>query len=239
MKRNYTVLLVSFVLSMCAQNVSAQFVVAQDTIRGRIDFCPRLGDLHNAVDIPNDSVFYMLPIDPSTDPWRQVYRYMPDRSVNGGYIHGRNLMRVDDYDIVEVERLSAHGSISFKNADVRVVVSVAPIGSKDASVKKGADGIYRINGKIAYGVSRWSSPQLHYKSITVSIKGRNIPVPQRIFEHLLEPDIEDMVVYYNSSKGIVYIQVNNGGTSASYTALFTVSIRGALSPYVFDPSMNK
>ncbi len=239
MKRNYTVLLVSFVLSMCAQDVSAQFVVAQDTIRGRIDFCPRLGDLHNAVDIPNDSVFYMLPIDPSTDPWRQVYRYMPDRSVNGGYIHGRNLMRVDDYDIVEVERLSAHGSISFKNADVRVVVSVAPIGSKDASVKKGADGIYRINGKIAYGVSRWSSPQLHYKSITVSIKGRNIPVPQRIFEHLLEPDIEDMVVYYNSSKGIVYIQVNNGGTSASYTALFTVSIRGALSPYVFDPSMNK
>ena len=109
MKRIYTVLLVSFILSMCAQNANAQFVVAQDTVRGRIDFCPRLGDLHNAVEIPNDSVFYMLPIDQSTDPWRQVYRYMPDRSVSGGYIHGRKLMRVDDYDIVEVERLSAHG----------------------------------------------------------------------------------------------------------------------------------
>jgi hypothetical protein len=43
MKRIYTVLLVLFVLSMCAQNVNAQFVVAQDTVRGRIDFCPRLG----------------------------------------------------------------------------------------------------------------------------------------------------------------------------------------------------
>ena len=44
MKRIYTVLLVSFILSMCAQNATAQFVVAQDTVRGRIDFCPRLGD---------------------------------------------------------------------------------------------------------------------------------------------------------------------------------------------------
>lgn len=239
MKRIYTVLLVSFILSMCAQKANAQFVVAQDTIRGRIDFCPRLGDLHNAVEIPNDSVFYMLPIDQSTDPWRQVYRYMPDRSVSGGYIHGRKLMRVDDYDIVEVERLSAHGSISFKNADVRVVVSVAPICPKDTSLKKGADGTYMVNGKKAYGVSRWSSPQLHYKSITVSIKGRNIPVPQKVFEHLLEPDIEDMVVYYNPRKQIVYMQVNNGGTSASYTALFTISVRGALSPYIFYPSMNR
>lgn len=236
MKKTYTILLISFLLSVCAQSTYAQFVLAQDTIRGRIDFTPRLGDMNNAVEIPNDSVFYMLPIDQSTDPWRQVYRYMPDRSVQRGYIQATKRMRVDDYDIVEVERLSAHGYISFKNSDVRIVVSVAPVG---AAAKQGTDGTYRVNGKIARGVAKWATPRLQYKSITVSIKGRNIPVPKKLYEHLLEPDIEDMVVYYNPRKQTVYMQVNNGGTKAYYTALFTVSVRGATSPYIFDPSMNK
>jgi hypothetical protein len=239
MKKTCTILLISAILSVCVQTAYAQFVLAQDTVRGRIDFSPRLGDMNNAVEIPNDSVFYMFPVDLNTDPWRQVYRYMPDRTVRTGYIQATKLMRVDDYDIVEVERLSAHGYISFKNSDVRIVVSVAPVTSKDAAIKKGADGLYTVNGRLARGVAKWGTPKMQYKSITVSIKGRNISVPKKLFEHLLEPDIEDMVVYYNPRKETVYMQVNNGGTSAYYTALFTMSVRGALSPYVFDLSMNR
>ena len=235
MKKTYTILLISFLLSLCVEKSYAQFVLAQDTIRGRIDFCQHPNDKNNAVTIPNDSVFYMLPVDLSIDPWRQVYQYLPDRSARRGYIEGTKLMRVDDYDIVEVERLSAHGAIYFKSNAVRVTMSVAPATS--ASLRKGSDGIYRVNGKVAYGAGSWGNPKLSYKAITVLINGRNIPVPKRIYEHLLEPDIENMVVYYNPQKETVYIHVNNGGSSAPYTALITVSIRGALNPYVFDRSM--
>lgn len=233
MKKTYTILLISFVLSLCGEKAYAQFVLAQDTIRGRIDFASRPNDTNNLVTIPNDSVFYMLPVDLSIDPWRQVYQYLPDRSVKKGYIESTKLMRVDDYDIVEVERLSAHGAIYFRNNAVRITMSVAPA----TSLNKGSDGVYRVNGKIARGVGSWGTPKLCYKAITVSINGRNIPVPKRIYEHLLEPDIENMVVYYNPQKETVYIHVNNGGNTAPYTALITVSIRGALSPYIFDQSM--
>lgn len=235
MKKTYTILFVSFILSLCVEKTYAQFVLAQDTIRGRIDFCQRPGDINNGVAISNDSVFYMLPVDLSIDPWRQVYQYLPDRNVRLGYIQATKLMRVDDYDIVEVERLSAHGAIYFKNDAVRVTMAIAPA----TPIRKDSDGIYKINGKVARGVGAWATPKLCYKSITVSINGRNIPVPKSVYEHLLEPDIENMVVYYNSRKETVYIQVNNGGPSAPYTALITVSIRGALSPYVFDKSMNR
>ncbi len=225
-----------FISSFFVQESMGQFVVAQDTIKGEIYFCPRLGDFTNVTMIPNDSVFYMFPPDVDIEPWRYVDYYYPSRATQSGYIQGTHLMRIDDYDVVDVERLSSHGSVWFKNEDVRVSVSVSAIPPKDIAIKQNTDGGYTVHGKAALGVSKQSSPKLKYSSISVSIKGKNIVFPRRVYEHLLAPEIENMGVYYNPKKGVVYINANNGGVEAYYSVLWVVSTKGVKNVYVFDPS---
>lgn len=234
MKKIYIILLTTIFLSVFTQNTLAQFIVAQDTIRGRVDFCLRPGDFNNSIAVPNDSVFYMLPPDKEIDPWRYVSFYTPSRSIERGYIHGAHLMRIDDYDIVEVERLSSHGSISFKNEDVRVQITTANISDKDRFIKHLDSGEYSVNGRIAKGVTRWASPKVRYQSISVSIKGKHIYFPKKVYEYFLNPDIENMVVYYNPNKETVYINTNNGEPYAQYNVLWVVSPKGVVNPYVLD-----
>lgn len=239
MRKTYTILLTIFTLLLYGQNTFAQFIVAQDTIRGRIDFCPRPGDFNNATQVPNDSVFYLYPPDMEIDPWRYVDFYSPDRSIKSGYIRGTDLMRIDDYDVVEVGKLSAHGTVFFQNDDVRVDIAVANVSSKDSFIKQDSHGNYIVNGKQAKGVSRWASPKIRYQSISATIKGKKIIFPKRVYEHLLNPEIDNMVVYYNPEKSTVYIMANNGGMEAFYCVLWAVSPKGVSNVYVFDPSIKK
>ncbi|MFV0419040.1 MAG: hypothetical protein ACK5KT_09960 [Dysgonomonas sp.] len=236
MRKTYIILLIGITLSLYGHNAFAQFIVAQDTVRGRIDFCPRPGDFNNMTVVPNDSVFYMFPPDKEIDPWRYVDFYTPSRTIKRGYILSTNLMRVDDYDIVEVERLSSHGAISFKNDDVRVNIAVAKVTPNDTSIKQNPGGRYVVKGKYAKGIIRGSFPKLRYQSISVTIKGKTIILPKNTYEHLFEPEIDNMVVYYNAEKSIVYIVTNNGGIDAYYSALWAVSSKGASSVYIFDPT---
>lgn len=239
MKKAYTILLITLIMSFCGSNAFAQFVVAKDTIRGRIDFSPRLGDFNHMTQVPNDSVFYMFPPDKEIDPWRYVDFYTPSREIKRGYIHGTKLMRIDDYDIVEVERLSSHGAIFFKNDDVRVSVTIAKVASNDTSIKQNANGSYSVNGKNARGILRGAFPKLRYQSISVTIKGKTIVLSKKMFDHLFEPEIDNMAVYYNPETSVVYIVTNNGGIEAYYSALWTVSPKGASSVYIFDPATRK
>lgn len=234
MKKTCTILL-TLLMSFCGQDIFAQFVVAQDTIRGEIDFCPRLGDFTNAIKVPNDSVFYMFPPDLTINPWRYVRYYTPSREIQTGYIRGTQLMRIDDYDIVEVERLSSHGSIFFKNDAVRVAISTSPVTAKDTYIRQSSNGSYTVNGRQAKGISREIAPKIKYNSITVSIDSRTFTVPKSMYEHLLNPNIENTVVYYNADKKIVYIKANNGSVNTSYTALWVINPKGVKNVYVFDP----
>lgn len=239
MKKSYTILLTIFILLIYGQNLSAQFVVAQDTIRGEIDFCPRPSDLNNAVQVPNDSVFYLYPVDLEMDPWRSVVFYNTDRTTTKGYIRGTDFMRVDDYDIVEVGRLSAHGTIFFQNDDVRVDIAVAKIPDNDASIKKDNQGDFYINGKRAKGIAYWGSPKVRYQSISATIKGKKINFPKRVYEHLLNPEIDNMVVYHNPKKDTVYIIVDNGGNDAFYRAMWIVTPKGVSNVYIVDPNVKR
>ncbi len=233
MKRVYKLLSIIAVLSLFSSAMQAQFVVASDSIKGQIEFCPRPGDLTNSTLVPNDSVFYMYPPDLEIDPWRYVDFYTSSRKTQRGYIRGTQLMRIDDYELIDVERLSAHGSVSFNEKDVKVNVSVTPIRS-NTSIKQTDKG-YIVNGKLAKGVAKGQSPSLKYQSISVTIKGRTIALPKKLYEHLLEPEIDNMVVYYNPQKKIVYILANNGGIDAYYNVLWAVSHKGTANVYVFDP----
>lgn len=237
MKRIYTTLPIIFALLLYGQNIQAQFVIAQDTIRGRIDFCPRPSDFNNATQVPNDSVFYLFPVDLEIDPWRYVAFYDANRVPRKGYIRGTDFMRVDDYEIVEVGKISAHGNVFFQNDDVRIDISVSQVSSNDNTIKQNHHGDYFVNGKGAKGIARWSSPKLRYQSMSTTIKGKKIIFPKKVYEHLFNPALENMVVYYNPDKSTVYIIADNGGDDAFYQAMWVVAPTGVSNVYVFDPKL--
>ena len=226
------------VMGLYSNCIYAQFAVAHDTIRGHVDFLPRLGDFSHAKSIPNDSVFYLFPPDKDIEPWRYLGYFSSSEKIERGYVSMSKLMRVDDFEMIDVERLSSHGTVSFKNENVRVNVSVTSISPSDRSIKRTDSGSYTIHGKAVKGVATNDSPKLRYQSMTVTIKGRAISVPSKLYEYLLEPDITAMEVYYNHKKDIVYIVANNGGTEAYYNALWVVSRKGLTEVYVLDPRIN-
>jgi len=175
----------------------------------------------------------MFPPDLEIDPWRYVGFYTPNRTIERGYILGTDLMRIDDYEMIEVEKLSSHGTVSFKDKDIRVNIAVAPITKGDPTIKQSDRG-YLVNGKMAKGVTKNHFPQLKYRSMSVSIKGNTIVLPKKVYEHLLEPEIDNMAVYYNPQKKIVYILARNGDINSSYSVLWAVSPKGTVNVYVFD-----
>jgi len=235
MKRFYLIISIAILSFLYAGDTYAQFVVAQDTIRGKIDFCPRLGDFTARIEVPNDSVFYLFPPDKEIDPWRYVGYYQPTREIKRGYVKSTVLMRIDDYEMIDVEKLSANGNIIFREDDVRVNVTVAKI-PENGKIHTDAvkTGKYIINGKVAKGVSKNKKPELRYQSVTVSIKGNLITIPKKLYEHLLEPEIDNMAVYYNKSKKTVYIVARNGDEDAYYEALWVVSPKGAANVYIHE-----
>lgn len=235
MKKNYPILLILIALLSCNLDSFAQFIIAQDTIRKTVDFCPRPSDFNNATLIPNDSVFYLYPPDLEIDPWRYVELYNPDRSIQKGYIRGTDFMRIDDYEIVEVGKISAYGNVFFKNEDIRVDISVSMIALNDKSIKQDIYGNYTVNNKIARGVNNKVPPKLRYQSISVIIKGKKIIFPQRVHEHLLNPELDNMVVYYNPESSTVYIIADNGGVDAFYSAMWAVSPEGVPNVYIHEP----
>lgn len=239
MKKNHTISLLFIMLFFCKLDSFAQFIIAQDTIRKTIDFCPRPSDFNNAITVPNDSVFYLYPPDLEIDPWRYVDHYSPNRTTKRGYIRGTDFMRVDDYDVVEVGKISAYGNVFFKNDDVRIDISVSKIAQNDKSIRQDIYGGYTINNKTAMGVNNNVSPKLRYQSMSAIIKGRKIVFPKKVYEHLLNPELENMAVYYNPEKSTVYIIANNGGVKAFYTAMWIVSPNGVSNVYVHQPLLEK
>lgn len=235
MKRSYTILLIFITLFLYRLDSFAQFILAQDTIRKTVDFCPRPSDFNNATPVPNDSVFYLYPPDLEIDPWRYVDHYNPDRSTNRGYIRGTDFIRVDDYEVVEVGKISAYGNVFFKNEDIRVDISVSKISPNNESLKRDIYGNYIINNKPAKGVNSRVPPKFHYQSISATIKGKKIVFPKKVYEHLLNPEIDNMVVYYNPEKSTVYIIADNGGIEAFYSAMWTVSQEGVSNVYIHEP----
>lgn len=225
-------------IGLYTNSMYAQFAVAYDTIRGHVDFLPRPGDFSNARNIPNDSVFYLFPPDKDIEPWRYVGYFSSSEKIERGYVSMSKLMRIDDFEMIDVERLSSHGSVSFKNEKVRVNVSVVAIPANDRSFKRTDKGTYTINNKIVKGVKIGATPTLRYQSITVNIKGKAISIPSRLYDYLLEPDITSMEVYYNPKTEIVYIIANNGGSEAYYNALWTVSRKGLTQVFILDPQIS-
>lgn len=232
MKKISSVLFILLILGCYSPTIHAQFAIVKDSIRGETPALERLkGNTNPRINILNNSVVYMYPRNADIEPWRYVDYFKSGGNSERVYIHSNFLVNVDNFEIIESERLSSHGSISFKNDSIRVAISLSNISPNDKSLKIGQGGKFFINGRQTYGANN-TLPRFGYQSIVVTLKGKRYILPKEQINFLFAPSLVDTTVYYDHDSGIVYIMANNGEADNTYHVLWTIDKKGQSNVFV-------
>lgn len=219
-------------IAIYAQSALAQFAVVRDSV-GHNNVYYQIGDFENTIAkaVDNDIV-YLYPYDEDIVPWQYIDYYTAPMKFEPGYMLRVQLRLVEEYDIIEVTRLSSTGSISFGNDTVRVMITTSNVPKNSRLIRKESNGYYSVNGKRAKGIEK-DYPQKQYQSITVSIKKKSIVIPRSQFDNLFEPSLEDTSVFYDNVNQTVFILANNG-KAEDYSVLWVIDRNGKSKVYVRD-----
>jgi len=160
--------------------------------------------------LPNNTLVYGF-FDKEFNPTNWI-------EVDKGYVHQSRLKKISDFRAIEVKVQG--NSIIFDDKDVKVTITKQKFDkTKHKITKKEHDGWTEliIDGKAIYGIDIYggnddSLPEDHYKSITVTMKGKNVPIPKSAYDDLYEIGIWDTnnFAYYDEEDDILYIIAHNG-----------------------------
>ena len=78
-----------------------------------------------------------------------------------------------------------------------------------------------IDGKKIYGGDDFL-PEDHYKSITVTMKGKNVPIPKSAYDDLYEIFYLDRFIFYDEEAEALYIYAFNGDASLAYQVCWQI-----------------
>ena len=84
---------------------------------------------------------------------------------------------------------------------------------------------YIIDGKRVQGLDNDEFlPKDHYKSFTVTINGKNVPIPKSAYDDLYEIGIWDTnnFAYYDKEDDILYIIAHNGDGANAYEVCWQI-----------------
>ena len=75
-----------------------------------------------------------------------------------------------------------------------------------------------------YGGNDDSLPEDHYKSITVTMKGKNVPIPKSAYDDLYEVAMytSNNAVYYDKEEDTIYIIAHNGSGAYAYEVCWQI-----------------
>ena len=143
--------------------------------------------------------------------------------VDKGYVHQSRLKRIFDFRAIEGKVQG--NSIIFDDKDVKVTITKQKFDKTKHKITKKGQGSYEqliIDGKeIIYG---WdgSLAQDHYKSITVTMKGKNVPIPKSAYDDLYEISYFSSSIYYDEEAEALYIYAVNGEAGLAYQVCWQI-----------------
>ncbi|MFC2611586.1 MAG: MotA/TolQ/ExbB proton channel family protein, partial [Capnocytophaga granulosa] len=83
-----------------------------------------------------------------------------------------------------------------------------------------------IDGKEIYGIEIYggddSLPEDHYKSITVTMKGKNVSIPKSAYDDLYQIFYFNRLIYYDEEAEALYIFANNGDAGLAYQVCWQI-----------------
>jgi len=96
--------------------------------------------------------------------------------------------------------------------------------TKHKITKKEHDGWTEliIDGKKMYGIEDELLPDDHYKSITVTMKGKNVPIPKSAYDDLYQIFYFSSSVYYDKEAEALYILAHNSENASAYEVCWQI-----------------
>ena len=165
--------------------------------------------------LPNNTLVYGF-FDKEYNPTNWI-------EVDKGYVHQSRLKKISDFRAIEGKVQG--NSIIFDDKDVKVTITKQKFDKTKHKITKKGQGSYEqliIDGKeIIYG---WdgSLAQDHYKSITVTMKGKNVPIPKSAYDDLYEISYFSSSIYYDEEAEALYIYAVNGEAGLAYQVCWQI-----------------
>ena len=165
--------------------------------------------------LPNNTLVYGF-FDKEFNPTNWI-------EVDKGYVHQSRLKKIFDFRAIEGKVQG--NSVIFDDKDVKVTITKQKFDKTKHKITKKGQGSYEqliIDGKeIIYGEDG-SLTQDHYKSITVTMKGKNVPIPKSAYDDLYEIFYLDRFIYYDEEAEALYIYAVNGEAGLAYQVCWQI-----------------
>ena len=168
--------------------------------------------------LPNNTLVYGF-FDKEYNPTNWI-------EVDKGYVHQSRLKKIFDFRAIEGKVQG--NSVIFDDKDVKVTITKQKFDKTKHKITKKGQGSYEqliIDDKeIIYG---WvgSLAQDHYKSITVTMKGKNVPIPKSAYDDLhgiLYDRYLNRFIYYDEEAEALYIYAVNGEAGLAYQVCWQI-----------------
>ena len=165
--------------------------------------------------LPNNTLVYGF-FDKEFNPTNWI-------EVDKGYVHQSRLKKIFDFRAIKGKVQG--NSVVYDDKDVKVTITKQKFDKTKHKITKKGQGSYEqliIDGKeIIYG---WdgSLAQDHYKSITVTMKGKNVPIPKSAYDDLYEISYFSSSIYYDEEAEALYIYAVNGEAGLAYQVCWQI-----------------
>ena len=165
--------------------------------------------------LPNNTLVYGF-FDKEYNPTNWI-------EVDKGYVHQSRLKKISDFRTIEGKVQG--NSVIFDDKDVKVTITKQKFDkTKHKITKKEHDGWTEliIDGKAIYGIEDELLPDDHYKSITVTMKGKNVPIPKSAYDDLYQIFYFSSSVYYDKEAEALYILAHNSENASAYEVCWQI-----------------
>ena len=170
--------------------------------------------------LPNNTLIYnFLNNEDIPNPSNWVYE-------KNGYIHKSRLKKVEDFPSIGKGKEQGN-SITIAGKGISVTLTKQPFDQTKHKITKKKYKYYEeliIDGKSAQGTDTSFIPEDHYKSIIVTINGKNVSIPKSAYDDLYEVAMytDNNAVYYDKEEDTIYIIAHNGSGANAYEVCWQI-----------------
>ena len=147
-------------------------------------------------------------------------------AVDKGYVHKSRLKMISEFpSIGKGKEKETENSITIAEKGISVTLTRQLFDKTKHKITKKDLGGYEeliIDGKRAQGAD--FIPEDHYKSIIVTINGKNVSIPKSAYDDLYEVAMytDNNAVYYDKEEDTIYIIAHNGSGAYAYEVCWQI-----------------
>ena len=166
--------------------------------------------------LPNNTLVYGF-FDKEFNPTNWI-------EVDKGYVHQSRLKKIFDFRAIEGKVQG--NSVVYDDKDVKVTITKQKFDKTKHKIIIKKHKYYEeliIDGKIPQGAA--FIPENHYKSIIVTMKGKNVPIPKSAYDDLhgiLYDRYLNRFIYYDEEAEALYIYADNGEAGLAYEVCWQI-----------------